>query len=378
MPPELSLVIPTFNERENLPVLVRQIHKILSPRLGYELIIVDDNSPDGTGELAERLSKDYPIRVIHRTERRDRAPAVVNGFGAAKGKLIAVIDADLQHPPELLLDMVDKTSQGSDIVVGSRYVGGGGIKGWPFYRKFISKGAALLSHVLLPKTRNVEGPTSGFFVMKREVIEDIEINPLGSEVLIEILAKGNYNKVSKVPYTFKPRTRGKSKLSGKEMARYISHVYSILRDTKEDVRFTKFCVVGVSGIGVNTGLLWLLTEFGGLYYMVSAIVGAETSILTNYYLNEIWTFRDRAKDSSFKARLKRAFTYNWTRIMGMGIGLFVLFCLTEFLGIHYLISNLVAIATGVAWGFLTSTHWVWPISSSGENTIVSVPIKDDR
>jgi len=232
MSPKLSLVIPTFNEGENLPVLVRRIHRVLSPRLEYELIVVDDNSPDGTGELAERLSKEYPIKVIHRSERRGLASAVVDGFDVADGKILGVIDADLQHPPRKIPLLLEEAENGADLVIGSRHTRGGRIGRWPLSRKIMSRGARFLAGILVPKAKIIKDPLSGFFLLKREVIEDADLNPEGYKILLEILGKGKYEKVVEVPYTFADRKRGRSKLGFRENIAYFRHLLQLARSSK--------------------------------------------------------------------------------------------------------------------------------------------------
>ena len=195
----------------------------------YELVIVDDNSPDGTAELALELSRHYPIRVIKRPGKLGLATAVVEGFKHARGEVLVVMDADLQHPPELVPELVRKVLyEGYDIAIASRYVKGGRIEGWSFTRRIVSKGAILLAHLLVPRTRGIKDPVSGFFAIKRSVIEGVELNPIGYKILLEILAKGRWTRVVEVPYTFKPRTRGKSKLSAKEIVNYLRHLLRLM------------------------------------------------------------------------------------------------------------------------------------------------------
>src|SRR4030043_1545115 len=169
--PEVSLVVPTYNERENIAQLAERIHKALSG-YSYELIVVDDNSPDGTSELAKNLSSKYPIRVIVRTNERGLASAVVAGFKQAKGDILGVIDADLQHPPEFIPHLMQGIRQGADVAIASRYVKGGAIEGWTLKRKIISLGAKLPANVLLAAARKIKDPLSGFFLFRKQKIKD--------------------------------------------------------------------------------------------------------------------------------------------------------------------------------------------------------------
>jgi dolichol-phosphate mannosyltransferase len=150
-------------------------------------------------------------------------------MGEAKYRLIAVMDADLQHPPELLPKLLERAKEGYDIVIASRYVKGGGVEGWSLWRRLISRGATLLAHALFLETRKVKDPLSGFFLFRREVVEGIRLNPIGYKLLLEVLMKGEYDKVAEVPYVFKMRRRGKSKLDLREILNYALFLLKLKR-----------------------------------------------------------------------------------------------------------------------------------------------------
>jgi len=219
---KLSIIVPTYNERENIKPLIERIGETL--RQGdYEILVVDDNSPDGTAGVAESLSKDYPVRIIHRPGKLGLASAVVEGIGKAEGDIVGVIDADLQHPPELVAQLVEAVVEGNDIAIASRYVQGGGIENWSLLRKIASKGAILLAR---PLTK-AHDPTSGCFFLNKEVVMGTEFKPAGFKILLEILVKGKYERIKEVPYTFRERGKGKSKLGLMEYARYLKLLYSL-------------------------------------------------------------------------------------------------------------------------------------------------------
>ncbi|MFN3803935.1 MAG: polyprenol monophosphomannose synthase, partial [Pyrobaculum sp.] len=155
-----TVVVPTYNEAENLPELVERLHRALGG--GYEVVVVDDNSPDGTGEVARRLGERYPVRVVARERRLGLSTAVVEGARAAGGEVVVVMDADLQHPPELVPELIRHAKNGC-LAIASRYVRGGGIRRWPFVRRVISRGAVMLARLLLPEARPIRDPVSGFF-----------------------------------------------------------------------------------------------------------------------------------------------------------------------------------------------------------------------
>jgi len=213
----ISVVVPTYQERDNLEPLTRLIDDALRGR-GYEIVIVDDASPDGTAQVAEQLGGAYPITVIKREGIRGLGSAVLRGFTEAKGELIGVIDADLQHPPEVLSNLVKAIEAGADIAIASRYVDGGGTEGWSTSRKVISRGATLLARPLT----NARDPMSGCFMLRREVMESSVFDARGYKLLLEILVKAKYKTKKEVPYTFQIRRSGKSKLGWKEYVRYLS------------------------------------------------------------------------------------------------------------------------------------------------------------
>ena len=216
----LSVITPTFNEAENIENLAVRIDRALSGG-GYELIVVDDNSPDGTGKIAEKLSLKYPVRVLNRRGRPDLALAVLDGFKIAKGGLLCVIDADLSHPPEIIPEMVEFMKlKDADIVVASRLAKGGGTDNWPVSRKLLSVFGALLA---MPLTA-VRDSGSGFFLLKKEVIGGVPLFPRGYKTLLEILVKSGSNKAVEFPYIFRNRAAGKTKLSLKIHLAYLAHL----------------------------------------------------------------------------------------------------------------------------------------------------------
>jgi dolichol-phosphate mannosyltransferase len=219
--------VPTYNERENIGELINKVENLLCS-ISFEFIIVDDNSPDGTHEVSKNLNVKYGnVRTIKRSRKLGLSSAVSVGFEKTNAKLLAVIDADMQHPPEVLPQMYSKISEGYDLVVASRYVDGGGTGDWKFHRMLISRVATTLAHILLPSTRKVKDVMSGCFMLRREVIDGACLNPIGFKILLEILAKCNFNQVAEVPYTFRNRRNGKSNLSPKEMRSYVIHLCNI-------------------------------------------------------------------------------------------------------------------------------------------------------
>ena len=221
--PELSLIVPTYNEAENLPELVNRVRSAMEG-YSFELIVVDDDSPDRTAEVAERLKSECPIMLVVRNRERGLASAVLTGFRQARGSVLGVLDADLQHPPEHLRSMLMAIHRGADLAVASRYGSGGGQIGGGFARKFMSRAATLLARVVLSSARATPDPLSGFFLLRREVVDGVELKPVGYKILLEILARGRARRVKSLTYEFHQRRRGGSKFGWREQAKSLGHI----------------------------------------------------------------------------------------------------------------------------------------------------------
>lgn len=353
----ISLIIPTYNERDNITPLLKRLENALAG-YSYETIFIDDSSADGTAELAASLADKYPVKVIVRKDKRGLASAVVDGLNHVSGEIIAVMDADLQHPPEVLPELVKEIESGADIVIASRYVRGGSCPGWNLRRRLISRGAIFLAHLLLPATRQVNDPVSGFFMFNKNAVAEARLKPLGYKILLELLMQGKFEKIAEVPYTFGSRGGGESKLGVGQQVAYLRHIFSLMKRTGELARFIKFCLVGISGVGVNMGLLWLLTEQAGLFYLASAAISIETSIISNFILNNYFTFADR-RQPGVKSLLNRLLKFNMVSLAGLAINLAILWSLTEVAGVFYLLANLFGIAAATLWNFLVNNWWTW-------------------
>jgi len=218
----ISIVIPTYNERDNIGKLVKEVLRYVD-----EIVIVDDNSPDGTGGIADKLAKSNKnIRVIHRTGRLGLGSAIVEGFYAARGNVVGVMDADFSHPPAALGSMIKHVDAGADIVLGSRYVKGGNIENWPLRRKIVSKLAVMLARPLT----DAKDPVTGFFLVRKKIFDDVKIKSGETKswkVSLEMLVRGRYNRFVEVPYTFVNRKRGKSKISTAEYKTYLGQIIKL-------------------------------------------------------------------------------------------------------------------------------------------------------
>jgi dolichol-phosphate mannosyltransferase len=226
-PAALSIVVPTYNERDRLSELVASVFRAYAGEgLDAELIVVDDNSPDGTGALADQLAAGRRIQVVHRAGKLGLGTAVVEGFAAATAPVVGVIDADMSHPPALLPRMlaVLRASQ-ADLVVASRYVPGGGTRNWPFSRLALSRLACVIALGLTP----VRDATSGFFLIRRDLARSVRISAGGFKICLELLVRARPRSVVEVPYVFEGRTAGESKMNLKEATGYLQQLRDLHR-----------------------------------------------------------------------------------------------------------------------------------------------------
>lgn len=218
-------MVPTYNEAQTIPVLARRLGVALDGR-DWQLVVVDDGSPDGTADIAARLAPELPVTVVRRPGKLGLASAVVDGFQAATGDVLVVMDADLSHPPEIVPALVHAVASGADLAVGSRYVKGGGTVDWPLRRRIVSRVACLMGNVLVP----VRDATSGFFALRRAVVEGVRLNPIGFKIGFEVIARGRYRRVVEVPYTFRDREHGVSKFGTREIVSYGLQLLQVARD----------------------------------------------------------------------------------------------------------------------------------------------------
>jgi len=258
---KLSVIAPTLNEAQNIPALVEQLQRALR-NVDYEILIVDDNSPDLTWSVAEQISlRDPRVRTLRRMKNPGLGMAVIDGFSAAEGDMLACIDADLQHDPAILPAMIEELQRGigADVVVGSRHVKGGGFGEWSGWRRFESWCANKAAQLLLGF--EVKDPMSGYFLVWRKDFNRVQeqLSESGFKILLEILAKLRTSRVKEVPYTFRPRAVGQSKLSWKIVLLYFQQLWRLCGESRRaSVRLVKLSadqVVAVFGNLAISGIL---------------------------------------------------------------------------------------------------------------------------
>lgn len=222
---EVSVVIPTYNESGGIEQLISALTDVFAQaKVKGEIVVVDDNSPDGTGALVDSLASRYPVRCLHRAGKLGLSSAVIDGWATCTSPILGVMDADFSHDPKIVPAMLDAIRSGAcDLAIGSRYIPGGGITNWPWRRRVTSRVAIMLA---MPLTR-VKDITSGFFFCKRSVIEGVKLDPIGFKIGLEVIMKGKYQNAKEVPYVFTDRRHGSSKLNSGEIFNYLKQLGKI-------------------------------------------------------------------------------------------------------------------------------------------------------
>lgn len=250
---DCSIVVPAYREAENLEALVTRIGSAMADG-AYEIIIVDDDSGDGTEAVAAELSLQFPVRLIVRKDERGLSSAVLRGFTEARGDVLIVMDADLQHPPEVLPEFIRKFDDPDvEFVMGTRYSRGGEIaENWSLGRRLGSKGASLLAIPLAP----VSDPMSGYFALRRRVWRRAEkLDPIGYKIALELLVKSRATRIEEVPIRFETRAAGESKASLAEMLRYLLHLRRLYAFRRPGLLFGLILLV-VAGLAAAYWLVW--------------------------------------------------------------------------------------------------------------------------
>ncbi|MHC5610175.1 MAG: glycosyltransferase [Nostoc sp.] len=374
----LSLVIPTYKERDNIQNVVSILSRLLDESIpgNYELIVVDDDSPDRTWEIAQSLMPEYPqLRVMRRQQERGLSSAVIRGWQAATGSVLGVIDGDLQHPPEVLMQLLHSVEQGADLAVASRHVDGGGVSSWSVVRRFLSRGAQLLGLVILPGVLGrVSDPMSGYFMVRRSAIANATLNPVGYKILLEVIGRGNVDQLAEVGYVFCERKEGESKVTWKQYIDYIHHLVRLRLSTGRVGRisrkvnfpigrFLRFGLVGFSGVFVDLTVFYLLRTVIHLGLTRSTILSAGVAIINNFLWNDLWTFSDisqRQRDPH--QRFKRFLKFSAICLAGVILQALIINFLYNVLGINQYLAKLIAIAVATIWNFWINLKLSWRVT----------------
>lgn len=294
--PEITIILPTFNERDNLPVMVERLSRAL-PGVDWEILVVDDNSPDGTSAVARMLGEhDRRIRCIRRVGRRGLAGACIEGMLGTQARYVAVMDADLQHDETLLMAMLKKLRDGAtDLVVASRYVGdGAALGGFSANRARASQWSTALARRLLKV--ELTDPMSGFFMIRRDLVDTMapKLSTQGFKILLDIAATGHGQlRIAELPFTFGARLHGESKLDARVALDFGQLLLAKLSNDAISFRFVLFCLVGLTGVGVHMAALAAQHALALNSFSAQQAIATAIAIAWNYVFNNAFTYRDQ-------------------------------------------------------------------------------------
>jgi dolichol-phosphate mannosyltransferase len=370
--PYVSVVLPTREESGNVEAIAARLGEVL-PGMPIELIFVDD-SDDDTPEAIERIRSARPVRLLHRPPAKrwgGLGGAVVEGIQMARGQWVCVMDADLQHPPEAIEDMLaGAEATSAEVVVASRFCAGGGVGPFRRARKAMSRVSSRAALTLFPGLRHVTDPMSGFFLVRRDALDLDRLHPHGFKILLEILVRTPGLRVTEVPFQFGRRHAGKTKASAREVVRFAEQL-GHLGVGRMAARFGRFGIVGATGLLVNTLLLAVLAGPIGIGYIAAAILATQGSTLWNFGLTEGWVFSDRNHRRSFGQRIGMFFFMN---NVALPLRIPILFALTSLLGVHYLISNLLSLMALTVLRFAIADSLIWGKADAKVETVHSYDV----
>jgi dolichol-phosphate mannosyltransferase len=372
---QVSIIIPTYNESKNIIKILHSIGEILPKNVSTQTIVVDDNSPDGTGKIVEDYLKnvkkiaDNTIEIIHRKTKDGLGSAILKGIQQAKGDTIVVMDCDFSHPPQIIPKLIESIKKYQyDIVVASRYIKGGKIQGWSVKRKIMSKFATLIAKKGLGI--DTKDPMSGFFAFKRSIIKGLNIDAIGFKILLEILVKTKGVNIKEIPYTFQNRELGSSKLNVKTILDYYKSVWKLYRygkplvkqEKRSSVKFlskaARFYTVGASGFIVNYIISMLFVGMiSDMWYLHATVIGIIASITTNFILNKIWTFEDR--DFGIKKTISQYGKFVIFSSLGALVQLGMVYFLVDNVEMSYPLALILAVIIAAFGNFVLNKKWTF-------------------
>lgn len=379
----ISIIVPTYKEAANIRHLVERISEVMTPTgRNYEIVIVDDNSRDGTDSImAELVKKGFPARLVTRVSERGLSSAVIEGFHQARGDILICMDADLSHPPEVIPKLFQSIeADGTDFVIGSRYVPGAGTdESWGLFRWLNSKVATLLAR---PFT-SAKDPMSGFFAIQKNVFSRAEkLNPIGYKIALELIVKCRCRTISEIPIHFANRKFGESKLSLREQINYIKHLKR-LADFKYGwfSHLAQFCLVGSTGMVVDLGTYWILLAVavpwfshiilsvfpaGSLPSLRQAGIAVGLGRGVAIWMAMTWNFFINRRITFSQSRYNDAMRQYWQFVAACSLGAFINWAISValphwfyFFNNYKLIAAVVGIAAGTIFNFVLSRYWVF-------------------
>ncbi len=352
---EVSVILPTLNEASTIRKAIRATQTALGDMEAHEIVVVDDDSADGTSAIVEGLARhDQRVRLLRRRDCRGLASAIVDGLTVAEGHRLVVMDADLQHDPATIPLLV-KALDSADVVVASRYAPGGFTGSWSLVRRGVSRFATYLSRVVLGLSTT--DPMSGFFAIRRGQFHRLAhtLRPRGYKALLEILARTPDARFAEVPYRFRPREAGTSKLGPGVILDLLLSLFEIRTGRSISPRFLRYCAVGCSGVAVQLGVVSILqTSLGDSWALAVAVLAA---MLSNFTLNNAWTFRDsKLERGAFVTGLARFIV---VCMAGAALNYAISLGLHRVSNVPLVWTSLAGIAAATIWNYQLNRRWTW-------------------
>lgn len=359
-PPELAVIVPTYQEAAMVDEVVRRVEAVLLG-IDWELIFVDDDSPDGTSDRVRAIARQDPrVRLVQRIGRRGLSSACIEGMLSTSAPFLAVMDGDLQHDETLLPRMLDVIkAENLDIVVGSRYVSGGGMGEWNARRQSMSRFATRIGRHLIHA--DLQDPMSGFFLVRATVIQGCvrRLSGVGFKILLDIFAEAEQPlRFRELPFTFRPREAGSSKLDNAVLWEYLLMLTQKLIGPVIPVRFIAFSAIGGLGVFVHMAVLWpMLTLLGPGAFLIGQTAATLVAMTSNFFLNNILTYRDM--------RLRgRQLIWGWLSfVAACSVGALANVGIANYLfqGGHsgWFLSALAGILVGAVWNYAVTAVYTW-------------------
>jgi len=354
----VSIIIRACNKRDNIIPFVQKLHESLAG-YKYEIVFIDDNSGGGTAELVSTLPQKYAVNVVVRKNKRGLASAIVDWLRQVNYETVVVMDADLQHPPEVVPSIL-QALESHDLVVASRYRKGDSPRDGTLAGRLISCVANLLALPLAPK---IKDRMSGFFGFRRTALDPASLNALGWNVGLEVLVRGCCKSVTEIPYTFAPRTHGSSELSKRTIWQYLQQLAQLYF---YKFRILNFMLVGGIGYAINMLTYWLLTPvfetevrfLGQHFYLPPFVISSLLAIVSNYELNKVWTFK------GWKEQRLGILRYMSMALVTLSIDIVLLYALVDYCKLPPVPAAAIAILIVFVVRYAIARRWVWSEASS--------------
>jgi len=356
--PLLSVVVPTFNERDNVRPLVGELSETLAD-VEWEVIFVDDDSPDGTADAVRDLARErHRVRCIHRIGRRGLASACVEGMLGSSAPYLVVMDGDLQHDPKIIPQMLAVLERhDAELVIGSRYISGASVDDSTGLRRAISRFATWVGHAVVPE--NLKDPLSGFFALRRDLFDDVvrDLSCIGFKILLDMVTTAHHAvEFREIPFGFRTRRAGESKLDGLVAWEYAMLLADKLVGRYVPVRFLSFALIGAAGVGVHLALLTLAYRVAQLEFVTSQAIAVTLTMVFNYAVNNMLTYRDRRR------RGLKWLTGLLSFIAVCAVGAVANVGVAAYLFNHHanwLLAAVAGVVVGAVWNYTVTSVYTW-------------------